>query len=156
MPSSSVRSFTDPDDYATAIRGRQAAVTVVGRGQFTAKLVQIDLHRLWMQRLFDNLPRVVRSANIAGRAIVSFRTAPGLHLRAGGLEIPPNGVLRHSDPDDYYQTSSGCASFAAMSLPVEDMVERTAAPVAQPIGVAASPEIACEAIVCIAAGWSRR
>src|SRR5262249_29420670 len=35
-------------------------------------------------------------------------------------------------------------------------VERTAAPVAQPIGVAASPEIACEAIVCIAAGWSRR
>jgi len=35
-------------------------------------------------------------------------------------------------------------------------VERTAAPVAQPIGVAASPEIACEAIVCVAAGGSRR
>jgi hypothetical protein len=35
-------------------------------------------------------------------------------------------------------------------------VERTAAPVAQPIGMAASPEIACEAIVCVAAGWSRR
>src|SRR5215472_8889225 len=35
-------------------------------------------------------------------------------------------------------------------------VERTAAPVAQPIGVAASPEIACEAIVCVAAGWFRR
>ena len=36
------------------------------------------------------------------------------------------------------------------------IVERTAAPVAQPIGVAASPEIACEAIVCVAAGGSRR
>jgi AraC-like DNA-binding protein len=122
MPSSAVRTFSDPDDYAAAIRGQQAAVTVVGRGQFTAKLVQIDLHRLWMQRLVDNLPRVVRSVNMAGRAIVSFRTAPGPRLRAGGLEIPPNGVLRHSDPDEYYQTSSGCASFAAMSLPVEDMV----------------------------------
>jgi len=35
-------------------------------------------------------------------------------------------------------------------------VERTAAPVAQPRGVAASAETACEAIVCVAAGWFRR
>jgi len=39
---------------------------------------------------------------------------------------------------------------------VKTDVERTAAPVAQPIGLAASPEIACEAIVCVAAGWFRR
>src|SRR5215472_15476431 len=35
-------------------------------------------------------------------------------------------------------------------------VERTAAPVAQTIGLAASLEIACEALVCVAAGWFRR
>ena len=42
--------FTDPDDYAAAIRATTAELTVIGRGHFTAKLTRIDLHRLWMQR----------------------------------------------------------------------------------------------------------
>ena len=50
MPSSAVRTFSDPDDYAASIRASKAEVTVTGRGQFTAKLTRIDLHRLWMQR----------------------------------------------------------------------------------------------------------
>ena len=58
MPSSAVRTFSDPDDYATSIRATKAEVTVTGRGKFTAKLIRIDLHRLWMQRFSDNLPRV--------------------------------------------------------------------------------------------------
>ena len=58
MPSSAVRTFSDPDDYATSIRATKAEVTVSGRGKFTAKLIRIDLHRLWMQRFSDNLPRV--------------------------------------------------------------------------------------------------
>ncbi|MBV9198359.1 MAG: helix-turn-helix domain-containing protein [Alphaproteobacteria bacterium] len=127
MPSSAVGTFTDPDDYAAAIRGRDAEVILVGRGQFKAKLTKVELHRLWMQRLFDNLPRIARSANLAGRMIVSFRIQPGPSLLAGGLEIPPCGLVRHSDPDDYHQTSSGCASFGAMSLPVGDMVSVGAA-----------------------------
>jgi hypothetical protein len=45
LPSSVVRTFSDPDDYTAAIRGAQAEVTVTGRGEFTAKLVRIDLHR---------------------------------------------------------------------------------------------------------------
>ena len=74
MPSSAVRTFTDPDDYAAAIRATRAELTVTGRGHFTAKLTRIDLHRLWMQRFSDNLPRVAHSAAMTGRAIISFRT----------------------------------------------------------------------------------
>ena len=58
MPSSAVRTFSDPDDYATSMRATKAEVTVTGRGKFTAKLIRIDLHRVWMQRFSDNLPRV--------------------------------------------------------------------------------------------------
>src|SRR5215469_14997337 len=56
---------------------------------------------------------------------------------------------RYRDADDPPVPYSG-------TIPIQNMVERTAAPVAQPIGVAASPETACEGIVCVAAGWSRR
>jgi hypothetical protein len=71
MPSSAARTFTDPDDYAAAIRATKAELTVTGRGKFTAKLTRIDLHRLWMQRFSDNLPRVGHSAATSGRAIIS-------------------------------------------------------------------------------------
>jgi hypothetical protein len=96
MPSSAVHSFTDPDDYAAAIRATNAEINVTGRGRFTGKIIRIDLHRLWMQRFSDNLPRVGHSANMAGRAIFSFRTEPGPNLLAGGMEMQPTSIVRHS------------------------------------------------------------
>jgi AraC-like DNA-binding protein len=127
MPSSAVRTFTDPDDYTASIRGAKAELTVTGRGEFTAKLIRIDLHRLWMHRFSDNLPRIAHAANMPGRSFVSFRTEPGPSLLAGGIEIHSTSVLRHSDADEYHQRSSGSASFGAMSLPVDDMVSVGAA-----------------------------
>jgi hypothetical protein len=57
MPSSAIRTFTDPGDYAAAIRQGTYELTITERGNFSAKLIRIDLHRLWMQRFYDNLPR---------------------------------------------------------------------------------------------------
>ena len=58
MPSSAVRTFTDPDDYAMTIRGGTVEFTLTGRGHFNAKLVRIDLFRnqcdrvlIWIARL---------------------------------------------------------------------------------------------------------
>jgi hypothetical protein len=70
MPSSAVRTFTDPDEYAASIRGGEVELTVAARGDFRAKLIRIDLHCLWMQRFADNLPRIIHSAHIPGRASV--------------------------------------------------------------------------------------
>jgi AraC-like DNA-binding protein len=127
MPSSAVRTFTDPDEYGAAIRATNAELTVTGRGQFTAKLIRIDLHRLWVQRAFDNLPRIAYTTNIAGRAPVSFRTHPGPRLLTDGLEMQPTNIVRHSEGQSYYRRSSGLATYASMSLPVADMVSFGAA-----------------------------
>jgi hypothetical protein len=62
MPSSAVRTFADSDDYATAMRATRAEMTVTRRGHFTAKITRVDLHRLWMQRFSDKLPRIAHSA----------------------------------------------------------------------------------------------
>jgi AraC-like DNA-binding protein len=122
MLSSAVQSFTDPDEYAAAARATRAELNITERGRFTAKLVRIDLHRLWMQRYSDNLPRIGHWANVAERAIVSFRTRPGPSLLVNGMEMDPSKIIRRSQAQNYFQLSSGSAYFASMSLPVEEMV----------------------------------
>ena len=121
MPSSAVRTFTDSDDYASAIRATRAEFTVTGRGEFAGKLIRIDLHRLWMQHFSERLPRVAHSAARSGRAIITFRTQSGPSLLWGGAELQPSNIVRHIEGENAFQRSSGSAGWAAMSLPVEEM-----------------------------------
>ena len=109
MPSSTVRTFTDPDDYASAIRATKAEITVTGRGKFAANIIKIDLHDLWMQRFSDNLPRVAHSAAITGRAIISFPTEPGPDLVWSGAELRLGSIVRHSEGQGSFQRSWGSA-----------------------------------------------
>jgi AraC-like DNA-binding protein len=122
MSSSAVRSFSDPDEYAASIRAATSELMVTGRGRFSAKRLRVDLPRLWMQRLSDNLPRIIRADHKAGRAIIQFRTNSGQSLLAGGQEMHPTNIIRHSDGDVYHHRSSGPVCFAGMSLAVDDMV----------------------------------
>ena len=91
-----------------------------GAGRFTAKLIRIDLRRLWMQRFSDNLPRILHSAAMSRRTTISFRTQPGSSLLWGGAEMHPTKIVRHGEGDSTFQRSSGSASWGAMSLPVKD------------------------------------
>jgi AraC-like DNA-binding protein len=119
MPSSAVRRFSDADDYAAAIRGGAVEMTVTERGSFSAKLTRIDLHRLWLQRFSENLPRVADVTRlVAGRAYFTFRTRSGPGLLESGREIVPSAILRHGQADQYYHRSCGVADFATMSLPL--------------------------------------
>jgi len=128
MPSSAVHSFTDPDDYAGAIRGTKAELTVTRRGRFTAKLNPYRSAWLcWPQRYVENLPRIVHSSNMTGRAMISFRTEPGPRLLAGGLEVHSSTIIQHGEAHHYFQQSCGSAFFGTISLPVEEMASFGAA-----------------------------
>ena len=120
MPSSAVQTFSDADQYAAAIRAAAVEFTVTGRGDFNAKLVRIDLHRLWMQRFSDNLPRIADVTGVvSGRTYITFRTQPGPCVLWDGVENHPSGILRFGQAGDHYQRSSGACDFATMSLPTE-------------------------------------
>jgi AraC-like DNA-binding protein len=122
MPSSAVCTFTDPDEYAAAIRAGSVDLTITGRGDFKAKLTRIDLHRLWMQRFSDNLPRICDVTNlIEDRVFATFRTKPGPSLLQGGIEIRRSAVLRFDRVQECYHRSSGSAEFGTMSLPTQDL-----------------------------------
>jgi AraC-like DNA-binding protein len=121
MPSSAVGTFTDPDDYTASIRGTTSELTIIGSGHFTAKLVHVNLHRLSMQRFFDNLPRISHSTDFAGQATISFRTQPGPSLLRSGLEMLPSNIIRCSNGKSFFRRSAGLASFGTISLPVREM-----------------------------------
>src|SRR5215468_10636392 len=93
MPSSAVVTLSDPDEYAAAFRNARVEITVIGRGQFTAELTSIDLHRLQMQRYHENLPRVVHWAGTSERAVIAFRTEPALG-RCGDAPEQPRAARR--------------------------------------------------------------
>jgi AraC-like DNA-binding protein len=121
MPGSSVRTFSDPDAYAAAIRQSAVKLTVTGRGHFTARLTRIDLHRLWMQRFSESLPRITHTDSRGGRAVFSFPTQPGPGLCWGGVDLRPGDIMRHDVGGSSHQRASGAIGFAGMSLPLADM-----------------------------------
>jgi hypothetical protein len=146
MPSSAVRIFSEPDEYAAAIRATRAELTVTARGDFVAKLIQIDFQRLWMQRFAETAPRILHSAMTPERACITFRTRLGPRLFWSGVELQPTNITRHSEGEDSHQLSSSSACFGAMSLPVEDMASVGAtmagcdlAPPPGPLLIAAPP-----------------
>ena len=127
MPSSAVQIFSDPDDYASSIRATTIEMMVMERGRFTAKLTRIDLHRLWMQRLSENLPRIAHAAIRPGRAIITFCTYSGPSLLWSGAELQASSIVRHCEGENAFQRAPALASWCGMSLPVEDMVSVGAA-----------------------------
>ena len=88
MPSSSVRTFTDPGEYATALPHASVNIVVKRPGVFTAKLTSIDFHRLWIQSLSEDLPRTSYNEMSAERAFVVFQTRPDVLTDQKVLPIP--------------------------------------------------------------------
>jgi AraC-like DNA-binding protein len=127
MPSSAVRSFTDPDEYATSIRQGRVKLTVIGRGQFSAQLTRIDLHRLWMQQFAENLPRIRHTEGVGGRAVIGFPTQHSIVQSWNGVELQPTNIIRHREGGSYYQRATGVTSYGAMSLSLADMASVGAA-----------------------------
>lgn len=121
MPSSTVRAFVDADDFAASFLDMNVEMTILGRGRFEAKITRIDLGRLQVRRLSDNLPRVAHVADGAEQAIMSFRTEPGPSLIRDGLELLTPKIIWRGNEASYLHKSDGLASWATVALPTEDL-----------------------------------
>lgn len=123
MPSSETRSTADLDEYRAAIRNPSVELTVTARGQFNANITRIDLHRLWLQRGKESLPRIWRAEPRPERSIISILTEPGQCAVRNGVEFRACDIALHSPDHAYQHRSSGSLCWGGMSLPVADMAE---------------------------------
>jgi AraC-like DNA-binding protein len=122
MPSSAVRTFTDPDEYFAGIRNLQIEGLVLQRGEFRAESTRIDLHRLFLCRFDENLPRIMKVSPSGGRAGILFAVNPGQPaMQINGIEIADGQISRTGLDWEWYLLSSAPCRWGSMSLTPEDL-----------------------------------
>ncbi len=121
MPSSTIQSFSDPYPYQAAIRGAQLEVLPTEKEDFRAELTKIDLHRLWMQRGDESLPRVFHGAVSPQRAVIGFLTdSDQPECRHCGTNVSPGDVIVDDQNQMHRQTGASCR-WGSMSLTPDDL-----------------------------------
>ena len=122
MPSSAVRTFTDPVEFFTGIRNLQIVGIVQRRGEFRASLTRIDLHRLFLCRFDENLPRIMKITPSGKRAGILFAVKPGQPaMLVNGTEIAEDQIARVGLHWEWYLRSSAPSEWGTMSLAADDL-----------------------------------
>jgi AraC-like DNA-binding protein len=122
MPSSSVHTFTDPHPYQAAVRAAEVEVLVTSKGDFRAELTKIDLHRLWLQRGHESLPRVFHSSVSAKRApIVFLASTDQAGIQHSGMDVSPSDLIVDGLGSTHHIRSWGPSHWGAMSLTPDDL-----------------------------------
>jgi AraC-like DNA-binding protein len=120
--SSWAHAFTDPDLFGRTIRGGEAEVAVLGKGEFHAELTRVEFDRLWMQRSHETVARIAWARNAPARAAITFLTTiDHLPITDYGLDMSPGDLLFASPGATHHMRTSGRADWGAMSLACEDL-----------------------------------
>src|SRR4051794_36484570 len=109
MPASRIATFTDPQAYQAAIRAATVQVFPTTGGDFQAELVQINLHRLWLQRGRESLPRLADGAVNAGRVAFEFLLGSDQPpFRHSGIDLSPDEVVVNGWDATHRRTFAPC------------------------------------------------
>jgi hypothetical protein len=107
MPDSTVMTFTEPDAFHAAIQNAEVEGVVTARGKYRTELTLIRLHRLWMQRGAETLPRVMNvkvDGTRPGILLTTDQNQPTLHV--GGTELAQGEIAVGSNCAYHHQTSA--------------------------------------------------
>ena len=122
MPDSEVMTFTDPDAFYANMRRARAEGVVTRGGEYRAESTRIDLHRLWMQRGIESLPRVLDVSTSGERPAIVFaanQNQPAMHF--DGRELAQDEILVTGSGLPIHFRSSGACHWGAMSLTLKDL-----------------------------------
>jgi len=111
MQSSSVSKFTDPYQYAAAIRGADVAVVPTVRGDFRAEITRVGFpQRLSTSRFYQSSPTIRVTAMHSWMASIGFLTESNQPaMRYGGFELSSDEIILYAPETSIHsRTSAGC------------------------------------------------
>ena len=121
MPSSFVRTFTDPDELAESIRKGAFEIGVKQPGNFEAKHTRVDLHRLSVQRFSGTLSTLARAEMIEPRVAIVFLAAPGPGAVRDGVDVDTTKISGFRYDHGYFHQTFGPTTIANFSLSTNDL-----------------------------------
>ena len=122
MPHSAIFKSSDPYEHQGSIRAGEVELLVTAPGSFHAELTQVDLHRLWMQRSRESLPRIVHSVTAKSRTAIFFLAdANQASTYHKGMELSPDCLAFYASGAEHHHRSSTASHWAAMSLSPDDL-----------------------------------
>jgi AraC-like DNA-binding protein len=111
------RSFSEPDEFAAAIRPAQTQVTATQRGRYGAHLSIVDLDRVALRTFEADLSLVSRSALAPEMAVLSFLLEPTGGVYVGGGEFQSGTLIKHAAGRHYYLHTTGPIVLGHLLLP---------------------------------------
>jgi len=114
-------TFTDPDDYRVNVPGANVNLVLTGSGRFKARATWVELPRLRLIRIEENLPRIAFVALEPGPLFVAF---PTRHESIwNGLEVRIGDIIWHRLGERSYLRASGPSCWGLISLAPEDLAK---------------------------------
>jgi AraC-like DNA-binding protein len=107
MAWSTARGFDDALSYQAAISPADLEFLPTAKGQFRAKMTQVRLDQLWMDRFYRNLPSVIAGGMRPGRRVFTFFTSeePAV-LRHCGMDVLSGDIIVNNFDEIHQQTEA--------------------------------------------------
>ena len=123
MQSSSVSNFTDPYQYAAAIRGADVTVVPTVRGDFHAEITRIGFpQQLSASRFYQSSPTIRVTAMRSWMAAIGFLTESNQPaMRYGGVDLSSDEIIVHAPEMSIHCRTSAECRYGTMSLPPDDL-----------------------------------
>lgn len=121
MPSSSVRSTSDVEEFRGFVRPVGTEYLLTGKGRFSATVTKVELDNVWAQCLTETRPRSWCQAVTQPRISIFFQAEAGREMAYAGKELGENDIGIVLPGCDLWQRIGGESQLAGFSLP-EDVV----------------------------------
>lgn len=120
MPGGASLSFSEPYQYQERIRPAEVQIIPTARGDFQAKLSQMELHQLTLQQGWQSLPTVVRAALHRSRSSIMFHTgAAQPSIKVDGVDLLSDVLVLGAPGDEHFFQGASDCSWATLTLTPE-------------------------------------
>ena len=107
MATSAVRRFTEPDQFAAAIRPAHSQCTITRRGKYSAGLTMVDLENVSLRRFETSVAQTSHAALSPESVVFAFLLSDAENTSVSGLHMRHDAVIQYGVGHDYFTRSSG-------------------------------------------------
>ena len=109
-------TFTDAEDFVSALRQARIEFVVTSPGVFWARLSRVVLPHLHLLAVSESLPRIAYLALRPDRVCVSFPSGSDLSTVWGGVRLRRGHIVFHGRGERLHQRMTGPTDWGLLSL----------------------------------------